>query len=82
MSSATQTRGPTVDEGRAVAGYRMKHASRCMAARRRHMEGRRGYVETSPSPFTSALSPSREINDFSGIRPLPDICYGAQVDGP
>ena len=42
------------------------------------MEGRREDVETSPSPFSSAVSPPREIDSLSTIR----RCYGAKVDGP
>ena len=46
------------------------------------MEGRREDVETSPSPFSSAVSPPREVDGLSQIWPLPGICYGAKVDGP
>ena len=46
------------------------------------MEGTREYVETTPSPFTSAISPPREVDDLSRIWPLPGLCYGAEVDDP
>ena len=46
------------------------------------MEGRREDVETSPSPFSTALSPPREVSDLSHIWPLPGVRYGAKVDGP
>ena len=45
------------------------------------MEGRREYVETSPSPFSSAVSPPHEVDDLSQIWLLPGICYSAKVDG-
>ena len=45
------------------------------------MEGRRGDVETCPSPFSSAVSPPREVDGLSQIWPLPGICYGAKVNG-
>ena len=41
------------------------------------MEERRGDVETSPSSFPPAISPSREVDSFSQIWPLPSECYGA-----
>ena len=46
------------------------------------MERRREDVETSPSPFSSAVSPPREVDDLSQICPLPGICYGTNADGP
>jgi len=46
------------------------------------MEGRREHVETSPSPFSSAVSPPREVDCLSLIWPLRGICYGAGVYGP
>ena len=36
-------------------------------------------VETSPCPFSYAVSPPREVDDLSQIWPLPGICY---VDDP
>ena len=45
------------------------------------MEGRREDVETSPSPFSSAVSPPHEVNVLSHIWPLSGVCYGANVDG-
>ena len=45
------------------------------------MEGRREDVQTSPSPFSSAVSPSSEVEGLSQIWPLPGICYGAKMDG-
>ena len=44
------------------------------------MQGRREDVETSPSPFSSAVSPPREVGGLSQIWSLPGICYGAKVD--
>ena len=46
------------------------------------MEGRREDVETSPSPFSSTVFPPREVDGLSQIWPLPDVCYGANMDGP
>ena len=37
------------------------------------MEGRREDVETSPSPFSSAVSPPREVDGLSRIWPLPGL---------
>ena len=45
--------------------------------RRCHVEERRGDVETSPSSFPPAISPSREVDSLSQIWPLPGECYGA-----
>ena len=45
------------------------------------MEGRCVGVETSPSPFSSAASPPREVGGQSRSEPLPGGCYGAKVDG-
>ena len=44
------------------------------------MEGRRDDVETSPSLFSSAISPPREVDRLSQIWPLTGICYGTKVD--
>ena len=38
------------------------------------MEGRREDVETSLSPFSSAVSSPREVDGLSPIWPLPSIC--------
>ena len=38
------------------------------------MEGRREDVETSPSPFSSAISTTREVDGLSEIWLLPGIC--------
>ena len=46
------------------------------------MEGRREDVDTSPSSFSSAVSPPREVDDLPQMWPLPGICYGVKVDGP
>ena len=46
------------------------------------MEGRREDVDTSPYPFSSTVSPPREVDGLSQIWPLPGICYGAKVDSP
>ena len=55
----------------------------CSVGRMCEMEGRREDVETSPSsPFSSVVSPPREVGGLSQMWPLPDICYGARVDGP
>ena len=43
---------------------------------------RREYVETSPSLFSSAASPPREVDCLSLIWPLPGVWYGVKVDGP
>ena len=45
------------------------------------MEGRCAGVETSPSPFSSATSPSREVGGQSRSGPPPGGCCGAKVDG-
>ena len=42
------------------------------------MERSREDVDTSPSPFFSAVSPPREVDD---LPQMPGICYGVQVDG-
>ena len=39
-------------------------------------------IETSPSPFSSTVSPPRGEDGLYKIWPLPGICYGAKVDGP
>ena len=46
------------------------------------MEGRREDIETSPSHFSSVVSPSRDVDGLSRMWPLPGVCYGAIVDGP
>ena len=46
------------------------------------MKGRREDVETSASPFSSADSPSREVDGVFQMLSLPGICYGAKMDGP
>ena len=46
------------------------------------MEGRREGVVTSPSPFSSAVSPPCQVDGLSQIWSLPGICYGAKMDGP
>ena len=46
------------------------------------MERRRNNIETSPSPFPSAVSPTREVDDLSQMWTLPGVCYSAKVDGP
>ena len=43
---------------------------------------RREDVEASPSPFSSAVSPAREVDDVSQMLLLSGIRYGAKVDGP
>ena len=45
------------------------------------MEGRCEDVETSPSPFSSVVSPPHEVDSLSQIWPMPGICYGVKVDG-
>ena len=44
------------------------------------MEGRCAVVETSPSPFSSATSPSHEVGGQSRSGLLPGGCCGAKVD--
>jgi len=44
------------------------------------MKVRREDVETSHSPFSSAVPPSREIDGLFRIWRLPGICYGAILD--
>ena len=46
------------------------------------MEGRRDDVETTPSPFSSVISPPREVDGLYRVWLLPGVCYGAKVDGP
>ena len=46
------------------------------------MEGRREDVEISPSPFSSAVFPPREVDGLCQLWPLPGICYGVKVDSP
>ena len=45
------------------------------------MEGRCAGVETSPSPFSSASSPPREVGGQSRSGPLPGGCCSTKVDG-
>ena len=45
------------------------------------MEGRCAVVETSPSPLSSATSPSHEVGGQSQSRLLPGGCCVAKVDG-
>ena len=44
------------------------------------MEGRCAGVQTSPSPFSSAAPPRREVSGQSRSGPLPGGCCGAKVD--
>ena len=46
------------------------------------MEGRCDDVETSPSFFSSAVSPPPEIDSLSQILPLPGIYCGTKLDVP
>ena len=46
------------------------------------MEGRREDVETSPSPFSSAVSLPREVDGLSEIGPLLGVCHDIRVDVP
>ena len=46
------------------------------------MERRRDDVDTSPSPFTSAVSPPCEVDGLSQMWPLPNVCYGVKLDSP
>ena len=45
------------------------------------MEGRCSGVETSPSPFSFAASPPREVGGQSRSRPLPGGCCDVKADG-
>ena len=45
------------------------------------MEGRCAGVETSPSPFSSAAYPPREVGGQSRSGPPPGGYCGAKVDG-
>ena len=44
------------------------------------MKGRCECVETSPSPFSSAASPPREVGGQSRSGPPPGGCCGAKVN--
>ena len=46
------------------------------------MEGRCEDFKTSPSPFSSAVSPPHEVDGLFQIRSLPGICYCAKLNYP
>ena len=46
------------------------------------MEGRREDIETFPSPFSSDVSPPRDVDGVAQICRLPGLCYVAKMDGP
>ena len=52
----------------------------CSGRRGFRVGGRCAGVETSPTPFSSAVSPPREVGGLSRSGPLSGGCCGAKVD--
>ena len=46
------------------------------------MEGRRENIETFPSPFSSDVSPPRDVDGLAQSCRLSGLCYVAKMDGP